>query len=392
MLRILFVTAASHKPWMVNMNHYQRVYFLSRQAHLTVFGRRGADFSSSAAEGAEIVRAPFKGKLGVILACFFWMIIRGRSRHFDVILTEPSKLCICGLFSKIILGAKWVMDVWDIPFRCGSRSKRPFRRCISRIDRTIARFLFRFTDLFILSILPDLEFAQFGVPRKKMLLLKNAIWLKSEKRGLLRHNHLHNGSFTILCMRSRFTHDMGLDLLAQAFDILSRTHSDVELMLVGEIPNKIRPQVELLAGRTNVRFHEFVEHDELMSLVTSSSVCVIPFRNTTDLAQTHPIKVLEYLSCSAVVIAPNLPGIASMIKHGNNGLLFRPDDYTDLADKLCMVYENTEYAARISLKAADLSDEFNCRNKAKMILDTLKNLCLREDLRIVGTFTKVRSK
>ena len=161
MLRVLFITGASQQTWMVNMNHYQRVYFLSRQARLTVFGKKGADFSSSAAEDTEIVHAPFRGKLGVILACFFWMITRGRSRHFDVILTEPFKLYICGLFGKIILGAKWVIDVWDIPFR--RDSKRVLQRCMSRMDRRIGRILFKFADLFILSILSDLEFA--GQPR-----------------------------------------------------------------------------------------------------------------------------------------------------------------------------------------------------------------------------------
>ena len=380
MLKVLFITGASHQTWMVNMNHYQRVYFLSRQARLTVFGRKGADFSSSAAAGTEVVRSPFKGKLGVILACLFWMVVKGRSRHFDIVLTEPSKLCICGLFGKIILGAKWVMDVWDIPFRCGSRSKRPWQRCVSSVDRTIARFLFRFADLFILSILPDLEFTEFGVPRERMLLLKNAIWPGDETRGSSKRNHSRNGDFTILCMRSRFTHDMGLDLLAQAFDILSRTHPDVALTIVGEIPDEMRPQVTSLADRSNVCFREFVEHDELMSLVASSGVCVIPFRNTADLAQTHPIKVLEYLSCGAVVIAPDLPGIASMIKHGENGLLFRPDDSADLAEKLHTVYNNPEYAARISSRAAALSDEFDCRNKAKLILDKLENICLRDEV------------
>ena len=376
-LRVLFITGASHQTWMVNMNHYQRVYFLSRQTKLTVFGRKGADFSSSAAEGTEIIHAPFKGKLGVIFACFFWTITKGRSKHYDIILTEPSKLCICGLFGKIILGAKWVMDVWDIPFRVGSRSKRPLQRCFSRVDRTIARFLFRFADLFILSILPDLEFAEFGVPTNIILPLKNAIWLGSDTRRSLKQNHGRNSPFTILCMRSRFTYDMGLDLLAQAFDILSSKYPYIVLIIVGEIPNDIRSQIELLIGRTNVRFYEFMEHDELMSLVASSGVCVIPFRNTTDLAQTHPIKVLEYLSYGAVVIAPDLPGIASIIKHGENGLLFRSDDSADLAEKLRMVYENPKYAASIASNATILCDEFDCRNKAKVIFGALEKLCAR---------------
>jgi hypothetical protein len=42
-----------------------------------------------------------------------------------------------------------------------------------------------------------------------------------------------------------------------------------------------------------------------------------------------------------------------------------------------MVYENPDYSARISARAATLSDEFDCRNKATVILDTLEKLCLR---------------
>jgi glycosyltransferase involved in cell wall biosynthesis len=359
---------------MVNMNHYQRVYFLSRQARLTVFGRKGADFSSSAADETEIVRAPFKGKLGIIFSCFFWMITRGRSKHFDVILTEPSKLCICGLLGKIILGARWVVDVWDIPFRCGSKAKRPWRRCVSRVDRTIARFLFRLADLFILSVLPDLEFAEFGVPKKKMLILRNAIWLDTPTGVSRKRNNSLDGPFTILCMRSRFTYDMGLDLLAEAFDILNRACPDVRLTIIGRIPNEVRPQVASLVGRTNVGFREFVEHDELMSLIISFSACVIPFRNMKDLAQTYPIKVLEYLSQGATVVAAGLPGIASMIKHEYNGLLFEPDNPADLAEKLRCIYRDRELSARIASQAAMLGDEYDCRKKAEVILGALQKL------------------
>ena len=179
MLKVLFITGAHHETYMVNFNHYQRVYFLSRQAKLTVYGRRGASFSVSANEGTEIVNAPFKGKLGVIISCLLWLSVKHRSERFDVVLTEPSKLCICGLFGKFLFGAKWIVDVWDIPFRC--RSKHLWRRCICRIDRWIARCIFKFADLFILSILPDLEFREFRVPREKMLLLKKppVSWVNS---------------------------------------------------------------------------------------------------------------------------------------------------------------------------------------------------------------------
>ncbi len=390
MLRVLFITGANHKSYMVNMNHYQRVYFLSRQTRLTVFGRKDADFSLSAAEGTEIMRAPFQGKLGMIFACLYWMIVRGRFRRYDVVLTEPSKLCICGFIAKIVWGAKWIVDVWDIPFRCQSR--RIWRRYRCRIDRMMARRLFRFVDLFLLSILPDMEFAEFGVPKEKIVLLKNAIWLNRQRMERGDNDGQPCDEFRILCARTCFTEDSGLDLLAEVFDDLSRYHENLRLTIVGRIPLVVERQIERLRNRSTVCFSEFMEHSELMSLMASSAACVVPFRNTQDLAQTYPIKVLEYLSCGAVVIAPDLPGIASMIKHGDNGLLFRPDDSTDLAEKLRIVHENPDYVARISARASFLSDEFDCRNKAKVILYSIEKLCQREEPGAVSTFVKVHNK
>jgi glycosyltransferase involved in cell wall biosynthesis len=372
MLRVLFVTGASHERYMVNLNHYQRVHFLSRQAQLTIFGVKGADFSASATAGTVVVRAPYRGKIGVVFYFLYWLLRTRRSSHFDIVLTEPSKLCICGLFAKTLLGCKWVVDVWDIPFRGNRRGS--LRRCLRRLDRRIARRLFRRADLFILSILPHLEFAEFEVPQGKMLLLKNAIWL-TEPTGAAPESVSARGEpFSILCMRSRFAYDMGLDVLSQAFDILQRTHSDVKLTIVGKIPEDLRPQVAPLSGCTNVCFREFVEHDELVSLIASSHACVIPFRNTTDLAQTFPIKVLEYLACGVVVVAPSLPGIRCMIRHEENGLLFRPDDPLDLAEKLRRIYEDRELATAVARRAKVLGDEYDCRKKADVIFEALGKL------------------
>ena len=372
MLKVLFVTGAHHEPYMVNFNHYQRVYFLSRQAELTVYGKRGSSFSVSANEGTKIVNAPFKDKLGMIISCLLWLSVERRSERFDIVLTEPSKLCICGLFAKFLFGAKWVVDVWDIPFRC--RSKRLWRKCICRIDRRLARYLFKFADLFILSILPDLEFKEFRVPREKMLLLKNAIWLDRLSSDLKRDGYSRDGTFDILCMRSRFSQDGGLDVLAKAFEIIDKSCDGLELNIVGKIPKVIWHQVEPLRRHNNVHFWDFVEHDELLQMIAVSAACVVPFRKTPDLSQTFPIKVLEYLSLGAVVVAADLPGTASMIKHGENGLLFQPGNAMDLAEKLRMVYEKRELSEAISSKARALDGEYDCRKKAEVILNTLTKL------------------
>lgn len=372
MLRVLFVTGATHRPWMVNMNHFQRVYFLSRQCKLTVFGGKNACFHASANENTEIIRAPWPGKIGIILFYLLQLVRDGRNWRYDIVLTEPSKLCLCGFLARLWLGLRWVVDVWDIPFRC--KSGKLVQKWRTKVDRSIARRLFKYADLFILSILPDLEFRQFDVPRDRMLLLKNAIWPNARPSRQYARGRGGFGSFKILCMRSRFATDGGLDVLAEAFALLSESHDNIELTIVGKIPRVVEPQVARLRQRCDVAFKDFVEHDELLRLIAASTVCVVPFRNTPDLSQTFPIKVLEYLSVGAVVVAADLPGIASMVRHGYNGLLFRPGDAADLADKLRTIAVDRDLAATVSSRATTTCNEHDCRNKAEVILSALKKL------------------
>lgn len=372
MLKILFITGATHKRHMANLNHFQRVYFLSRQSQLTVMGRKGADFTASALHGTEVINAPFKNKLGVILFCFYWMFRQRNIRRFDIILTEPTKLCICGLFGKLWLGSKWVVDVWDIPFRCVSR--RVVVKFKTFVDRKIARILFRFADLFILSILPDFEFAEFHIPSRKIRRFKNAIWRNAQSMPLTDSLQTTSHPFRILCMRTFFYPDCGLDLLAKAFHRINNCIEDIELILIGKIPRSVQPQVFSLRGKPNVRFINFIEHEELLQMIVRSEVCVVPYYASPDQCQIFPIKVLEYLSSGAVVVASKLPGIASMVTDGHNGLLFQPGDVSDLVEKLIWVYRNKESAREISMRARVMSKQHDCAYKALLILKVLHKI------------------
>ena len=94
-MRILFITSASHSPSQSGYNHFQRVEFLSRNADLTLWARKGADFAASATPGTPVSRAAIGGKLGLFLHVL-GNALAGRAREFDIVLTEPSLLSLTG--------------------------------------------------------------------------------------------------------------------------------------------------------------------------------------------------------------------------------------------------------------------------------------------------------
>ena len=372
MLKVLFITAGSHSPSDKNLNHFQRVYFISRYEELTVLSRKSSDFSDSAYEGTEVIRGLVSGKLGVLLEGIL-LAVTGRARRFDVVLTEPSTLAFCGLLCKLFCGCKWVVDIWDVPIRCFVGVSRPMlaRRTVLR---AFLKFIFRRADMFIVSMLPDFELKEFGLKWEKMLLLENAIWLDD----LRKVDTEEKPPFRLLAMRSFFTRDMGLDVLGEAMEIVSGNSGEVRLSVVGKILKEVEPHVERLRANPNVELIEFMEHHELLKLIGGAAACIIPYREVPDLIQIYPVKVLEYLALGKPVIAPDTENMRRMLSDGWNALLYKPGDAKDLAEKVLMLHRDKEMRRKMGENAQNLDERFNCVHKNRLIINELHKLAAGE--------------
>jgi len=371
-LKILFITGATHKTHMRNLNHFQRVYFLSRGTDLSILGAKNADFTLSAEPGTRIYRSLFARKIATLIYFLYWLPTRGRKGGFDLVITEPSLYSVCGFWARMVLKAKWVVDIWDIPIR--NQTDRVSKRVKTRAERWILKILFKQADLFIISILPDFELGYFKLPKEKMLLLKNAIWLDELPDTAKEDVPSKDASFEILCMRSIYTFHSGLDILGQAYRSICKD-LDVSLTIVGRIPPKVRSQLDLLDGCPQVYFFDFIEHDRLLEKIKDASVCVIPYKNVPDLAQIYPVKLLEYMASGSVVIAPDMGGFAQMIRHGENGLLFEPGGPEDLARQIKTLYNDKELGKKLSQNAQKMiKGEYDCKEKNRVILSKLQQL------------------
>lgn len=367
-MKILFVTTVSHTPSQRNLNHWQRVYFLSRAAELSILSVRGADFAASAKPGSAVIQSAIKGKVGLLLHGAL-MALRGQAGAFDIVVTEPSLIGIVGFWFRFAGCRRWIVDVWDIPGRYepNGRTRVQRRRALAR---SLLRFIYRFADLFIVSILPDFEFRQFNVRRDRMLLCRNAIWLDGKNTVLPRESTPQ----TIICMRTVYYQDMGLDILAAAFERLKKSFPEVKLTLVGNIPPHVEEQVKRLRNFENVEFINFLDHAALSSRIAGSTICVIPFRDVDDCRQTLNVKVLEYMALGKPVVASNLAGMRTMIEHGKTGLLFRPGDSVDLSEKLACLLSDDTLRRRIVRSAIAAVAEFDCVEKNRRIIAALEAL------------------
>lgn len=369
-LRILFITVASHTLNQSDYNHFQRVDYLSRHAQLTLWACKGADFSASAEPGTKISRALFGGKAGLYLHSIAQSLL-GRSKHFDIVLTEPSLISMTGLIAKLTGGGKWVVDVWDVPGRMGGTRGFLVRNWLL-LNRFLLKHAFRKADLFLMSIRPDYEFGYFDIPAARMVLMKNAIRTGQFDAGV--ETPGERTGFKILCTRSTYHSDMGLDTIAEAYRLLRESGVEASLTIVGRIAPDVLPQVASVEGDPNVTFHGFIEKSRLMALIRASSVCVVPFKDVPDLAQTYPIKVLEYMAMAKPVVVSKIGGMAELIEDGVTGLFFDAGDPEDLCRKLRKLAENRALAVDLARQARAASIEHDYEVKGRRIVSQLEKL------------------
>jgi glycosyltransferase involved in cell wall biosynthesis len=138
----------------------------------------------------------------------------------------------------------------------------------------------------------------------------------------------------------------GLDVLLEAFARVRATHPEAALTLVGrgdrhaELVRSTRddPKVRVLARLTD---------QEMVAEYGSAAVTVLP--STTD-AESFGMVLAEANSCGCPVVASRVGGIPSFVHDGDNGLLARPGDAADLAERLRAVLDDPTGARAMGLR------------------------------------------
>jgi glycosyltransferase involved in cell wall biosynthesis len=138
-----------------------------------------------------------------------------------------------------------------------------------------------------------------------------------------------------------------VDTLIRAFSKLLAVRPDATLTLVGEGPERksLEQLAEKLLPPGSYRFMPFRPVSEITMLMRHHHVYVLP----SNAYEGWGAVVNEAMAEGCVVIASNAAGSAgSIIRHGDNGLLFAPGDWQRLGDLLCAVAGDEEMRARLA--------------------------------------------
>lgn len=154
----------------------------------------------------------------------------------------------------------------------------------------------------------------------------------------------------------------GLDILIQALPAILESQA-VRVRIVGRGRSRQRKtlskQIQKMGLEAHVSLEEAVPHHLVGGLLAEADICLAPLSlNDRNITQgCCPIKVIEYMAAGRPLVASNLPVVRELVREGQDGLLFSPNDPADLARQVLRLLQDHELSRRLAESAAQHAQE-----------------------------------
>jgi len=281
------------------------------------------------------------GKIGFLIQTFSFLFFAKLCAIFnknDIIYTREQ---FTGLFFK-----DYVLEIHSLPKKILWPHKKIWhrsKRIIVLTDFIKKELVKNGVDKNKILIAPDsVDFKKFNIAINKEEARKK-LNLPQNKNIILYAGHLYKWK--------------GAQILADAAKLLD------ENSLIVFVGGTEKDEKEFRANNQeleNILVAGYQPHSEIPCWLKSADVLILP--NSAK----------EYMASKQPIVASNLPSIREILNE-NNSVLVRPDNLESLANGIKKVLQDNDLAYKISKQAFNDVKNYTWRNRAKNILNFIKN-------------------
>lgn len=146
----------------------------------------------------------------------------------------------------------------------------------------------------------------------------------------------------------RLAHNKGVDVLLQAAVQVNRQYPECRWLMVGEGAEKPKLQATAEQGglANKVHFVGSLPRDAVYGAMKGFDVAVVPSRE-----EGFGLTALEAMACGVPLVASGVDALQEVVKDGETGLLFTPDDVDALVLVLMRLLASTELRKALAAAA-----------------------------------------
>ena len=148
-----------------------------------------------------------------------------------------------------------------------------------------------------------------------------------------------------LVYMGRVSYEKSIDQVLKAFARVWRQKPDLQLMIVGDGPEKANLQrlARRLGVSEKVIFTGLLLNSDLVRALQANDIFV-----TASKSETFALSLSEALACGLPAVAANAKAFPEIVKDGQNGYLTPPDNPAAMAEKILMLLSDPPLLEKLS--------------------------------------------
>ncbi|MBI3743258.1 MAG: glycosyltransferase family 4 protein, partial [Chloroflexi bacterium] len=170
----------------------------------------------------------------------------------------------------------------------------------------------------------------------------------------------------VILFTGRMEKRKGLRYLLSAYATLKWEYPQLRLIVVG--PGKLDPPSTSILGERMMKDVEFVgpvSYADLPRYYRTADIFCSPAIGH----ESFGIVLLEAMAAGKPVIASNIPGYATLVRDGDQGLLVPPKDDAALASAIVRLANNPELRQAMGARGREFSKGFSWDKVAQRVMD-----------------------
>ena len=146
----------------------------------------------------------------------------------------------------------------------------------------------------------------------------------------------------------------GVKVLPAVLERLAPSHPGLKLAIVGDGPLRgdLERDVRERGLADNTVFTGSLPHEEIAPLIRRFDVALAPYPRPDHDFYFSPLKLFEYMACGVPVVAAGLGQIEEVVRDGETGLLYPPDELNALVEACERLLSDPDLRLRIGSAAA----------------------------------------
>jgi len=193
----------------------------------------------------------------------------------------------------------------------------------------------------------------------------------TDREGLKKELDIHDGAIIIGAV-SRLRHEKGIDTLVNAFSMLTQSHKNVHLLVVGNGPDEeaLQNQAKESGISFMVTFYGQASWEHAMELLSLMDIVVVPSR-----FEGFGLTAAEAMAAGKPVIASDTSGLKEVVNDNETGILFPVDDVIALTDAMSKLVSVPQLRSNLGMAGKErVNTFFSTDIFRKNILSLYRNL------------------